>query len=126
VPAATIGGVTIAHVHGAPLTIGAFNLNNLALPNATANDVVSGPMNIPVPRPDVSLPDLELGIFDVQLIVTPLATMVIDSMHLSGVKAGATVGTVEVHNVTLPYDALHITLANVGIETVAMPTIGVA
>ena len=126
VPAASIAGATVARVHGTPLSLGALVLHGLALPAAAANDITSGPMDIPLTRPDFTLPTADLGIIRVTLTVTPKATAHIDKLFLTGVNAHANIGAVEVHNLSLPYDALNITLADIGIETIDIPTIGVA
>ena len=41
-------------------------------------------------------------------------------------NASASVGQVVLHNVTLPYDALNLTLSQIGINTVAIPAFNVS
>jgi hypothetical protein len=129
VPSARIAGATVGHVRGAPLQLGSLVLRGLALPSATANDISSAPFDVPVvPQAVLRVPPspLPLGVLSAQLIVTPSASAHINRLFLTGVKASANVGTIEVHNVKLPYDALNITLSDIGIETIDIPTIGVA
>jgi hypothetical protein len=47
-------------------------------------------------------------------------------MHMSGVNASATVGTAELQKVVLPFDITTLTLADLGLETLDVPLIGVS
>ncbi len=129
VPSTRIAGAKVGRVKGAPLNLGALVLRGLALPSAAANNISSGPMDIPfVPQVLFNMPPspLDLGVLTVQLKISPSASAHVDRLLLTGVKASANVGTIEVRNVTLPYEALNLTLSDLGIETIEIPTIGVA
>jgi hypothetical protein len=126
IPAASVATAKIGHVHGDPLALGALTLRGLTLPNAAASNISSAALDIPVTRPPFELGPLPLGLLTVGVRITPSALMHVDRMELSGVQANASVGAIELHDVTLPYDALNITLSDIGIQTLTIPTIGVA
>jgi len=129
VPSTRIAGAKVGRVKGAPLNLGALVLRGLALPSAAANNISSGAMDIPfVPQVVFNMPPspLDLGVLTVQVKVSPSASAHVERLLLTGVTASANVGTIEVRNVTLPYEALNITLSDLGIETIEIPTIGVA
>ncbi len=86
-------------------------------------------MDLPfVPQVQFRVPPspLDLGVLTVQLKISPSASAHVNRLLLTGVKASANVGTIEVRDVTLPYEALNLTLSDLGIETIEIPTIGVA
>lgn len=129
VPSTRIAGASVGRVKGAPLKLGALVLRGLALPSAAANNISSGPMDLPfVPQVQFRVPPspLDLGVLTVQLKISPSASAHVNRLLLTGVKASANVGTIEVRDVTLPYEALNLTLSDLGIETIEIPTIGVA
>ena len=45
----------------------------------------------------------------------------IDHLEITNANATATVGQVVLHNVTLPYDVLNLTLSQIGKDTVSIP-----
>jgi hypothetical protein len=126
VPGASAGSATIRRVTGSPLQLGALRLRGLVLPSAAANDITSGPIDLPVTRPPVSLGPLDLGILDVTLKITPSANAHIARLVMSDVRASARIGAIVVRNVRLPYDALNLTLSDLGLETIDIPTIGLS
>lgn len=125
-PAAHLAAANVAHLHGAPLIVPALVLKGLSLPRASASDVASGPLDVPLTKPPLQLGPINLGILQFTLRITPSARAQVARMTLSGVDVAATVGAVELHNISLPYDALNLTLSDIGIRTIAVPTIGVA
>ena len=62
------------------------------------------------------------GILAVSINITPTVTMHIDQLQISGATASASTGNIVLHGVTLPYDALNLTLSQIGIETITIPT----
>jgi hypothetical protein len=125
VPGASIGSATVGHVHGAPLTLPALALRGLSLPSASASEILGEGVSVPITRAPFETPSVSLGILQVSLRITPSVTTTIGRLRLSGVEVGAAVEAIELHNVRLPYDALDITLADIGIDTVTIPSIGV-
>lgn len=127
VPAATVGSAAVARLRGDPLSLPALRLTGLHLPAASAGDITSGALDIPVRRRDpIELPGLDIGFFAASLIIDSGARMHVDSMLMTGVRAGADVDAIVLRNVTLPFEAADITLSDLGIDTIDVPTIGVA
>jgi hypothetical protein len=56
------------------------------------------------------------------LIVTPLVVSHIPFLEINNSNATATTGRVVVHNVTLPFDVLNLTLSQIGINAIQIPT----
>lgn len=128
VPAATIATAAVDRVHGAPLTLDQLSLHDLTLPQAAASDVTSTGFEVPFTLPGdgaIRLPGVDLGVLQVTLIVRPSASAHVDLLRLTGVSVGATVGTIDVTGVTLPYEALGLTVSDLGVETIDIPAIGV-
>lgn len=125
VPAASGDTVTIGRVHGDLLPLGQFSLSNLALPSASVGDVASGPASASAVGP-VYTATADAGILRVTLTVTPHATAAMDELHLSGLQASGSIGNVELTNVVAPYELLNLTLSQIGIETITIPTLAIS
>jgi hypothetical protein len=126
VPAAGVGGATVQHVRGAPISLPSLQLHNLGLPEAAVNDITSGTLNIPLRRvAPYNGPTIPLGILHVQLRVLASARTRVGQMQMTGVRTHANVGTVELRNVTVPFDVVNLTLSNLGLDTISIPLIGV-
>lgn len=126
VPAVAVESATVGRVHGDPLSLPALRLTGLALPAASAGNITSGPLDIPLTRDEFRLPALDLGFFSATLIVVPSARTRVQRMQMSGVRATASADAIELRDVRLPYDATDLTLADLGIETIEIPTITVS
>jgi hypothetical protein len=121
VPAAHLDQATVGHLHGNPVSIPAFSLSSLTLPNAhIPNMSSSAPLNIPADLPTRS-PGFDAGLIKVLVHLTPSALSHIDHLEITNADASATIGQTVLHNVTLPYDVLNLTLSQIGINTVAIP-----
>ena len=125
VPAATLDSVTIAKVHGDATPFGQMALNNLALPSVTIPDIVGqGVDSVATPKPKAF--HMDLGCLDLTLRVNPTAEAHIDQLVIRNVKANLSIGKIELHNIVAPYELLNLTLAQVGIETISVPTVAIA
>lgn len=123
-PGLTASAATAKHLSGRGLPLGDVALGPLALPQADVADITSSGLD----AAGTSAPFLftcDVGILDVTLRVTPSARLQADELRLSGVRTGATVGSVVLHDVVLPYDVLDLRLTQIGVETVALPKIEV-
>jgi hypothetical protein len=121
VPAAKMDTATIAHLHGDPIQVPAFTASNLNLPAAQIPQASSSaPLDIPANLSTLSV-GFDAGILAVHIHLTPSALMSVDHLEITNANASATVGQVVLHNVTLPYDVLNLTLSQIGINTVAIP-----
>jgi hypothetical protein len=128
VPAANVGQATIGHLHGDPLTIPSFTLGALNLPTVTIPAIhSSAPLDIPSPTlilPGGNRPGFgdNNSLLSVHLDIQPSALTHIDQLDITGANANATVGQAVLNNVTLPYDVLNLTLSQIGINTIEIPT----
>jgi hypothetical protein len=121
VPAAQVERATVGHLHGPPVSIPSFSLSGLTLPSAHIPALSSSaPLNIPADLPTQS-PGFDAGLIKVFVHLTPSALSHIDHLEITNADASATVGQTVLHNVTLPYDVLNLTLSQIGINTVAIP-----
>lgn len=127
VPAARIGGATVGQVGGAPLTLPSLRLRGLTLPSAAAGDIRSGALDIPLQRRErIPLePSVNLGFLRLAPFVRPSAATQVSQMQLTGVRASVAAGRVELGNVTVPYELHNLTLADIGVHTIDVPTITV-
>jgi hypothetical protein len=126
IPAANLDKVEVGHLHGDPVQIPSFTLSNLNLPAAQIPTMSStAPIDIPAQLPTQS-PGFDAGIIKLFVHLTPSALSHIDRLEITNANANATVGQVVLHNVTLPYDVLGLTLSQIGIDTVAIPAFSVS
>jgi hypothetical protein len=125
VPAATLDSVTIGKVHGDATPFGQMALNNLSLPSVTIPDIIGrGVDSVATPKPKAF--HLDLGVLDLTLRVNPSAEAHIDQLVIRNVKANMSIGKIELNNIVAPYELLNLTLAQVGIETISVPTVAIA
>jgi hypothetical protein len=126
VPAARLGSATIGHLSGDPIQVPAFTGNNLSLPAAQIPQVSSSaPLDVPANLSTMSV-GFDAGIVSVHINLTPSAVMSVNHLEITNASASATVGQVVLHNITLPYDVLNLTLSQIGINTVAVPAFNVS
>jgi hypothetical protein len=126
VPAAAVGQATVGHVHGDPVKIPAFTLGGLNLPAAQIPVISSSaPLDIPANLQGPS-PGFDAGILRVAIHIIPSVLTHIDHLEITGANANASVAQVVLHDVTLPYDLLNLTLSQIGIDTVEIPAFSVA
>jgi len=113
-------------VHGDPAAIPALSLADLQLPSAQIPTIDSTvPLTIPLVFQGPSA-GFDAGILRVKLTITPSLTTHVNHLQIAGATASASAGQIVLHDVTLPYDALNITLSQIGIDTIDIPnfTIG--
>jgi hypothetical protein len=126
VPAAHLDSASIAHLHGDSVAIPSFSLNNLTLPAAQIPDISStAPLDIPATLSTLSI-GFDAGLLRVSIDLTPSALSHVGHLEITNANANASVGQVVLHNVTLPYDVLNLTLSQVGITNVAVPSFNVS
>lgn len=121
VPAGSVDGVTIGRVHGEAFPLGQLTLANLALPSAAVPDIVSQAVDVtatPIPKAF----HIDLGILDQTLKIKPTVEAQIDQLSISNASASTSIGRIEMHNVVAPYELLNLTLSQIGIESIQIPT----
>jgi hypothetical protein len=129
VPDAHIDSATVNHLHGTPIHVATFDLDTLNLPAAQLPHASStAPLEIPAELPEYSIGfgNPHHSLLSIRIYAKPKAHMHVGHLELTDATASATVGSIALHNVTLPFDVLNLTLANVGINTVQIPAFNVA
>ncbi len=124
VPAASLDSATVEHVHADPLRLAQVGLSALSLPSAQS-PTIANTASVVIPLALGALPPIpiiDLGFLSVDLILTPHVETTVQHLDISTVTANATVGQIELDNVTVPFDVFNLTLSQVGINTVAIPT----
>ena len=125
VPKIGVDSVAIGHVHGDAFPLGQMAISNLALPGAAVPDIVGQGVDVTeTPKPKAF--HLDLGCLDLTLKVNPVAEAKIDQLVISNVRASTSIGKIELQNVVAPYDLLNLTLGQIGINTLSLPTISIA
>lgn len=126
VPAAKIDQATVRELHGDPITIPSFALNNLHLPAAQIPKVSSSsPLDVPATLQTRSI-GFDAGLLRLSINLTPSALSHIEHLDITNAHASATVNRVSLQNVVLPYHALNLTLSQIGINTIEIPALAVA
>jgi hypothetical protein len=121
VPAAGVAEATVRRVRGDPLRLGEFSLGSVRLDSAQVPSVRStSPFDVPANLQSRRLP-FDLGLLRFALIITPSATSHIPYLEVNNSNATATTGRVVLRNVTLPFEALNLTLSQIGINTIGIP-----
>ncbi len=123
---AALDSASIAHLHGSPIQVPTFSANTLSLPSAQIPHVTSSaPLDIPAQLSDFPI-GFNGGLLVVTLHVIPFARMHVDHLDITDASASATVGTIVLHNITLPYDVLNLTLSQIGISSIGIPSFNVS
>ena len=126
VPAAKIDQASVGHLHGDPISLPVFTLHNLNLPAAQVPTInSSAPLDIPANLPRVNV-GFDASVVKVIIHFTPSTKSHVDHLSISNGNASATVGQVVLHNVTLPYDVLNLTLSQIGINSISIPAFAVS
>ena len=125
VPAASAAKVTVAHAHGDALPVGTVTIPGLALPRASMGDIASDSVSAGG-EADPYVFTADAGVFGGTLTVTPSATIDFAELRITNVRATASIGSVTLQNVVLPYDVFNLTLSQLGIDTIAIPTLEVS
>src|SRR5262249_14421660 len=126
VPAATVAQATVGHIQGDPLRIPSFTLSGFNVPTAQIPSISSTiPLDIPANLPQSGV-GFDGGLLRVLLHIAPSVKTHIEQVDITGASAAASIGQLVLHDVTLPYDALNLTLAQIGIDTISVPSFTVA
>jgi hypothetical protein len=125
VPGASLDTVHVGSLTGGSVPLGSITLPNLQLPAASVADIVSQGLDVRMVGSQESLGGGG-GLLSVSLDVVPAARVQVDELTISGVQASASVGSVQLTDVVLPFEVLDVTLSQLGIETVTVPTVEVS
>jgi hypothetical protein len=126
VPAGSVGEVTIGRVHGAPVTIPSLTLGDLSLPTMSIPDITSqAPFDIPTTFQARTF-TMPAGVLRLSLTIRPSAISHVDQLRLTNTRASASVQRIVVRDVVLPYEIHNLTLSQIGIDTISVPTFTVS
>lgn len=125
VPGASAGSAQIGRVSGQAIPLGTVALPGVALPAAAVDDIASKGIDAAGTGRALQLP-VDAGVLEFTLEVIPSARVEAAELRLANVHASAALGAVELHNVELPWELLDLTLSQIGIESVALPTVEVS
>jgi hypothetical protein len=125
VPAASVGATTIGRVQGQAFPLGAVTISDIALPTAGAGRIVGAGLDTDTESNPIDF-TADTKILEVTLEVVPGVRLLADELVLDGVDVALSIGSVELHDVVLPYEVLDLTLSQIGIQTVNVPKIQVA
>jgi hypothetical protein len=124
-PAVSIDEVDIGRVHGEALPMGTLTLANVGLPASAVNNVASQGINVDAVGPTHDIV-ADAGVLRITLHITPEARAQMDQFTLTGLSAAASIASIQLQNVVAPYELLNLKLADIGIEQIVIPALGVS
>jgi hypothetical protein len=124
-PAASLESVTIQRLHGEATPPGGMTLSNLALSGASIPDITGNVVDV-IAAPLGKAYHLDLGCLNLTLKIKPQAEAHIDQLVIGDVSADTRIGRVELHNVIAPFELLNLTLSELGIETMEIPSVALS
>jgi hypothetical protein len=125
VPHAAVGEVTVVRMHVDALPLGTVTIPGLSLPRTAVGDIVSEGLDVSASSNPYRFP-VDAGVISVTLWVTPSAEIKMDELRITNVAAAASLGAITLQDVVLPYDVMNLKLSELGIETIAVPTLEVS
>jgi hypothetical protein len=124
-PTAAIGATTIARLQGQAMPLGTVTIAGVELPAAGAGRVVGAGLDTTAVSNPIDF-TADTGLLDVTLELVPGSRLLVDELVLDGVDVALAAGSIELHDVVLPYQVLDLTLSQIGVQTVDVPKIQVA
>jgi hypothetical protein len=125
VPAASVDTFEIGRVHGDAMPLGGMTLSNLALPSASISNIIGQSVDVTA-TPRGKAYHLDLGCLDLTLKIRPTAEAHIDQLVISNPSVSTSIGRIELNNVVAPYELLNLTLSQIGIESIQVPSVAIA
>ena len=124
VPAATAADVTVERLTGQALPLGQVTIPDLRVPAASAGRLTSGPVDASGTSNPVRFV-ADAGVLTLTLRAVPGARIRVRELVLDNLRTGLAIGAVELHDVELPYELLGLTLSDLGIDRIDVPTLEV-
>jgi hypothetical protein len=128
VPAASIDEARVGHLSGDAVRISAFALHDLNLQAAQFSEaIVSADVSIPLPLLIKNIEPVGVGPISLGLSLKPTLNMEVKTLEISGadVSARGTIDRMVLNDVAIPYAALNLTLSQLGIDTLQVPSFSV-
>ncbi|MGY1690652.1 hypothetical protein [Geodermatophilus sp. SYSU D01105] len=124
IPGAAAADATVERLHGQALPLGQLTIPDLRVPEASAGRVTTGPVDaFGTANPVRFVADA--GVLTLTLRAVPGARIRVRELVLDDLRTGLAVGALELHDVVLPYEVLGLTLSDLGIDRIDVPTIEV-
>lgn len=124
-PALDIAGIEVGRAAGGAVPLPSLTVPGIALPPVLLPEVALGPVAA-MSRPIVTtLPEANAVLLKAALRVTTTASLLVDELRIEQLGIGLEVGEAVLENVTLPWEVLDLKLAQLGIETLAVPRVEV-
>lgn len=125
VPGASIDGVTVRRVSGGSLPIGGLAVPGVAFPSVKVPRVGCRKVAADTEPVVTEMPEADAGLLKGTLTVTTTAHLEIGELRLDGIKAAASVGEIALRNVELPFEILDLSLSQIGLERIGVPSMKV-
>lgn len=122
-PGARLDEATIGRVHGDAFPLGELAITGLAAP-AAVQEVRSQGIDVSATQATRQF-HADLGILELTLNLTPGAQAQIDTLIISGANAAASIGAITMRDIVAPYELLNLTLSDIGLEVIEIPSFGV-
>lgn len=125
VPGASIDGVTVRRVSGGSLPIGWLAVPGVAFPPVKVPRVGCRKVAADTEPVVTEMPEADAGLLKGTLTVTTTSHLEIGELRLDGIKAAASVGEIALKNVELPFEILDLSLSQIGLERIDVPSMKV-
>lgn len=125
IPAITASEVTVGRVTGGNVPIQAMTIGDVAFPSAGAGEVRSSNLDVNAVAP-AHVISAGGGLLRISLRIVPEARTQIDEMVLTNISGATTIGAIEVRDVVFPFEVLNLTLADLGVNLIEIPTFEVS
>lgn len=99
------------------VSIPAVEITNLRIPAARIANITTGGFAVPAQASSRCL-EVDLGILEIKLCVTPTVHMNVESMHIQDAQLSATIGKMKLENMRVPVSARGITMDDLALEGV--------
>jgi hypothetical protein len=124
VPGVAITAASVARVAGQAPPL-AMTIPNLSLPEGGAGSVASSAIDASGTSNPFGF-HADAGVLDVTLRLTPGATAHVDRLVLDNLRAAASIESIELTDVTVPYEILDLRLEDIGVTAISLPALEVS
>lgn len=125
VPGASLGDVSIGHAGGGRVPIASVGIPGFSLPATSAGSMQSNNLDVQATSNPYEFP-ADAGVLKLTLHLTPSAGLHMARMEMDNIQASASIGRLEMANVVLPFDVFNLTLQQLGITQIGIPSMEVA
>jgi hypothetical protein len=124
-PGASVEAISIGSIKGGDLPVPTMTLPGLQFPEAAVGDVRGGGLDVNGTSNPVGF-RADAGVLKVTLRVTPSARTRADEFRLSGIRSSGSVQSLRLSDVVLPFEMTNLTLSQLGVTSIQVPTLQVS